>query len=165
MLLYLVRHAIAAERETAETDDFHRALTPEGIKKMRHSAEVLRRLKVSISEIWSSPLVRARQTAELLAAEFDPAPRIEHLSALEPDAPPADALSQLSRRASQTNIAFVGHEPFMGECAAYLLTARMGGLVEFKKGGVCCFEVDDPGPPCRARLHWLLTPKIMSLMS
>lgn len=167
MLLYLVRHAIAQDRGamTAPADDGLRELTPAGIKKMRHHARVLKKLGMSVGEIWTSPLVRAKHTADLLAAGLGCAAPIRLVEALAPDGSSRDLLVELRKCAHDAGIALVGHEPYMSEFAAELLSARRTEVAEFKKGGAACFEIDEFGPPPRARLQWLLTPKVMGLMS
>ena len=75
MLLYLVRHAIAIPRGAPGiSSDASRELTPEGIRRMRQNARALVQLDVVIEEVWTSPLIRARQTADLLAEELIPRP-------------------------------------------------------------------------------------------
>src|SRR5258706_7668086 len=72
--LYLVRHGVAEERGDAWPDDAKRPLTDEGISRMRKVTRGLAELGVSLDLILTSPLVRARQTAEILAAGLHPAP-------------------------------------------------------------------------------------------
>ena len=74
--LYLVRHGLAEERGDAWPDDTKRPLTDEGISRMRKGARGLARLGLSVEVVLTSPLVRARQTAEILAAALDPRPSL-----------------------------------------------------------------------------------------
>ena len=165
MRLYLIRHAIAEERVPGgEGDDFDRALTPEGMRKMRRHVKALVKLGAIPGEIWSSPLVRARQTAEILAAGLGGSAKVRLVDALRPDQSPGDVLPQLGRSAHDS-VALVGHEPLLGELAARLLSGRRTDVVEFKKGGAACFEVEEPKPPIHGRLLWLLTPKAMAEMA
>jgi len=82
--LYLVRHAIAAERGDEWPDDSKRPLTETGINRFKEAVEGLAWLDVDIDEIFTSPLVRARQTADLLAAALHPRPTVKVLDALAP---------------------------------------------------------------------------------
>lgn len=165
MQLYLVRHAIAVDRDDAgvQSDDA-RPLTPEGVKKMRRNAKALRRLEAPIEAVWTSPLVRAAQTAEILAAEFSISSRLRTLEALRPDGSFEAITTELRLCADSPGIALVGHEPFLGEFTSYLLTGSRAAEVEFKKGGVACLEIADFGDPLRARLRWLLTPRQMGAL-
>ena len=87
--LYLVRHAIAAERGDEWPDDTKRPLTERGISRFKEAVGGLKRLDVAIDEIFTSPLVRARQTADLLAAGVDGKPTVKMLDALAPGHTPA----------------------------------------------------------------------------
>ena len=82
--LYLVRHAIAAERGPKYPDDKLRPLTPDGTKKFKQSVPALMELGVVIDFVLTSPLVRARETAQLLAAGLKPKPAIAEVEALAP---------------------------------------------------------------------------------
>jgi phosphohistidine phosphatase len=73
--LYLVRHAIAADRGSEWPDDNKRPLTERGINRFKEAVKGLRHLDVQIDEIFTSPLVRARQTADLLAAGIEASPQ------------------------------------------------------------------------------------------
>src|SRR5262245_32597368 len=147
MLLYLIRHAIAEERGPgAEGDDFNRVLTPEGVRKMRRHVKALHKLGAIPGEIWSSPLVRARQTAEILSAGLGGSASVRLVNALRPNQSPGDVLAQLGR-SGHDSVALVGHEPLMGELAAQLLASRRTDVIEFKKGSAACFEVEEPRPP------------------
>lgn len=158
--LFLLRHAIAAERGPNYPDDRERPLTTEGITRFKLAVEGLKRLDVKIELVLTSPLVRASHTAELLAASIGGKPRIETLEALAPDGRMTqvlDAVAKFSKRAR--HIALVGHEPDLGELAARLLRAR--GTIEFKKGAVCCLELDGAMPAGPGTLRWLLPPRAL----
>ena len=157
--LYLVRHAIAAERGEEWPDDTKRPLTEHGISRFREGAKGLRALDVKIDEIFSSPLVRAKQTAELLAATLDPKPTLKPLDALAPGHTAAAAMTQLARLAKRRRIALVGHEPDLGELAAYLLGTQRPLL--FKKGGICRIDVQGLTSKRAGSLIWFLPPKVL----
>ena len=117
-------------------------------------------MDVVIDFVLPSPLVRARETAQLLAARLKPKPAIAEIDALAPGGRHqaiVEAIKSHSKR--HRRLALVGHEPDLGELAARLLGAR--GQVEFKKGGVCLIEVDGATPGGPGTLRWLLTPKAL----
>ncbi|HUE86568.1 MAG TPA: phosphohistidine phosphatase SixA [Vicinamibacterales bacterium] len=158
--LFLVRHAIAAERGPNYPDDRERPLTDEGITRFKTAVEGLKSLDVKIELVLTSPLVRASHTAELLAASIGGKPRIEPLEALAPGGrltQVLDAVAKFAKRAR--HIALVGHEPDLGELAARLLRAR--GTIEFKKGAVCCLELDGAMPAGPGTLRWLIPPRAL----
>jgi len=162
--LYLVRHAIAAERGPKYPDDRLRPLTVAGSKKFAASVPGLVEMGVAIDFVLTSPLVRARETAQLLAAGLKPKPAITEIEALAPGGRPQaiiEAIKTHGRR--HRRLALVGHEPDLGELAARLLGAR--GMVEFKKGGVCLIDVDGATPGGPGTLRWMLTPKALRALA
>lgn len=166
MLVYLIRHAIAVDRDESNPQaDADRALTSDGIKKMRRVAKALRKLDITLSAVWTSPLVRAVQTAEILAAELGISSRLRTLDALRPDGSFEAVTAELRLNADSPGIALVGHEPYLGEFASFLLTGSRAADIEFKKGGVAEFEISDFGDPLRARLCWLLAPRHFNRMN
>src|SRR5512142_104906 len=150
--LYFVRHAIAEERGDAYPDDTKRPLTPKGMTRFRKTARGLGALDVAIEHILTSPLVRARQTADILAAETSGKPTIEETDALAPGASYAQLTVALEACGRYSSIALVGHEPTLGEMVGRLLGMR--GPVEFKKGAVCRVDVDTLPPAAPGRLRW-----------
>ena len=157
--LYLIRHGLAEERGDAWPDDTKRPLTDEGLSRMRRVARGLVRLGVSLEVVLSSPLVRARQTAEIVASGLDPRPSLVNVDSLAPDGTYAAVVADLEKQARKTRIALVGHEPAIGELAARLIGSRHP--IEFKKGAVCRIDVDDLPPAGPGDLRWMLTPKIL----
>jgi phosphohistidine phosphatase len=157
--LYFVRHGLAAERGDAWPDDTKRPLTEEGMSRLRKAVRGLAHLGVSVEVVLSSPLVRARQTAELVAGGLDPRPSLVNVDSLAPDGTYAAVVADLEKHARKTRIALVGHEPMMGELAARLIGSRHP--IEFKKGGVCRIDVEDLPPAGPGDLRWMLTPKIL----
>ena len=157
--LYLVRHGLAEERGEAWPDDTKRPLTDEGISRMRKAARGLARLGVSVEVVLTSPLVRARQTAEILAGALDPRPSLVNVDSLAPDGAYASVVADLEKHARKTRLALVGHEPMIGEFAARILGSRHP--IEFKKGAVCRIDIDDLPPAGPGDLRWMLTPKIL----
>ena len=94
--LYFVRHGVAEDRGDAWPDDTKRPLTDEGMSRMRKAARGLARIGVSIDVVLTSPLVRARQTAELLAAGLDPRPSLVNVDSLAPDGTYAAVVADLA---------------------------------------------------------------------
>src|ERR1044071_6657483 len=107
--LYIVRHAIAAERGEEWPDDTKRPLTETGITRFKEAVEGLAWMDVDIDEIFTSPLVRARQTAELLAHGLGNKMSVKTLDALAPGHTPRQVMNDLSRSAKRHRIALVGH--------------------------------------------------------
>jgi phosphohistidine phosphatase len=157
--LYLVRHAIAAERGEDWPDDDKRPLTARGVSRFKDAVSGLARLDVVVDEIFTSPLVRAKQTAEILAAGLGGKPSVKVLDALAPGHTPGSVLAQLSRAAKRRRIALVGHEPGLGELAAHLIGA--GRALPFRKGAVCRIDVESLTSRRAGALHWFVSPKVL----
>jgi phosphohistidine phosphatase len=158
--LYVVRHAIAEERGEKFPDDSLRPLSGKGIERFQKVARGLRALEVSLDRILTSPLVRSRQTADILAAELDGRPNVVEVRALVPDASYDDLIVALEACRGLSSIAIVGHEPSIGKIAARL--AGMRAPLEFKKGAVCRVDVDTLPPAGPGALRWFATPKILA---
>jgi phosphohistidine phosphatase len=156
---FLVRHAIAATRGDEWPDDDERPLTHGGAARMRRVVAGLRALDVKVDVVVTSPLVRAVETAELLAAGLKPVPSLQVLPALAPGGTPAKVAEALAAVEAKRGLAVVGHEPGLGELAAWLIGARTP--LRFKKGGVC--RIDLSGPPAgrTAQIVWFATPKML----
>src|SRR2546428_3640454 len=119
--IYLIRHGLAEERGDSWPDDAKRPLTDEGISRMRKSVRGLVRLGVTCDVVLTSPLVRARQTAEIVAAGLSPRPPLVSADSLAPEGSFAAVIADLEKQARRTCIALVGHEPNIGELAARLI--------------------------------------------
>lgn len=160
--LYLVRHAVAAERGEEWPDDAKRPLTADGVAKFRRAVQGLAEMGVEVNRILSSPLVRARQTADLLARAFDKNPLVGETSALAPGGS-YDAVVRAVSGCREPAIALVGHEPAIGRLAARLIDAS--APLEFRKGGICRIDFDVWPPPPPGRLRWFITPKILERLA
>ena len=157
--LYLVRHAIAAERGEEWPDDTKRPLTETGITRFKEVVEGLVWFGVEIDEIFTSPLVRARQTATLLASGLANKATVKTLEALAPDYAPRAVMNELSRVAKRRRIALVGHEPGLGALAAHLIGAPRP--LPFKKGAVCMITVQGLTSRRPGELTWFIPPKVL----
>ena len=155
MRLYFVRHGIA---EDLADSDFARELTPRGRRRVLQSAEVMRRLNLRPQRICSSPRLRARQTAEIIAAALD---RPVTLSDEVNFGFDLDDVSSLTRDlGSRGEIMFVGHNPDMS-----LLVHQMTGVnVSMKKGGLARVDVMDGAAPL-GELVWLIAPKVFDAIA
>ncbi|HKE84636.1 MAG TPA: phosphohistidine phosphatase SixA [Vicinamibacterales bacterium] len=157
--IYIVRHGIAAERGEAWPDDSKRPLTTRGVHRFRDSIGGLKWLDFAVDEIFSSPLVRAKQTAELLAAGIQGGVTVKILEALAPGHAPAVLMAQLAKSAKRQRVALVGHEPDLGGLAAHLIGASHP--LAFKKGGMCRIDIGALSARRTGSLVWFVTPKVL----
>jgi phosphohistidine phosphatase len=156
--IYLVRHAIAEERGDRWPDDDLRPLTEEGIEKFSAAARGFVQFETPPDRILTSPLVRARQTAELLAAAIKPHPPVVELEEMSPGHSPAAVLTQVRKLGDWERLALVGHEPDLGYLAAHLVSANHP--LPFKKGGMCRIDIVW-GRPLQGTMVWFLPPKAL----
>jgi phosphohistidine phosphatase len=157
--IYVIRHGLAEERGDAWPDDTKRPLSEDGVSAMRKSARGLARLGVGIDVVLTSTLVRAKQTAELVAGGLNPRPPVTTAESLAPGGTYQEIIADLEKQTRRKRIAIVGHEPGIGEFAARLIGSRHP--IEFKKGAVCRIDVDSIPPSGPGDLRWLLPPKIL----
>jgi phosphohistidine phosphatase len=158
--LYLIRHGLAVERGENFPDDTKRPLTPRGIQRLRQEGKALAALDVTFDVMLTSPLVRARQTAEALAATFREPPPIVNSQALAPGGTHNGIIDELAGQSHRRKkIAIIGHEPGLGELAARLLGLRKP--LAFKKGAVCRIDVSALPLTGPGELKWFLTPRIL----
>jgi|SRR5215207_2862691 phosphohistidine phosphatase len=167
MNLYIVRHAIAVDEGTPGYEsDSERPLTDKGRKKMRQIAKGLRNVGVEFDLILSSPYVRARETAEILADIFKMKKKIVYSDNLIPSGNPELLVGEIKEEYSVDSIAMVGHEPHLSTLVGLLTAERAKIDITLKKGGVCYLTADDlHHNDHRATLEWLLTPGILTKIS
>jgi phosphohistidine phosphatase len=157
--LYIVRHAIAADRGPEWPDDDKRPLTDRGIDRFKEGVAGLAWLGVQLDIVLTSPLIRARQTAEYLCAGLPEQPAVETVDALAPGHTSLEVMEQIARAAgSAATIAIVGHEPELGELTGWLIGTKRA--VPLKKGGVCRLDMDSLTSRY-ATLAWHLPPKVL----
>ena len=158
MEIYLIRHAIAEDRENWDEPDELRPLTKEGEKKMRRVAQGLRALDPEFTHLYSSSLTRARQTAEIVRKALK-LEDIHETETLTPDAAPQEILSVLNELPANAVVGLVGHEPHMSSLLGFMLTGQRGNFAVFKKGGIACLEVTHPVESGKATLRWMMEPR------
>lgn len=160
MRLLVIRHAAAMDKEKfARTgrSDSERPLTTDGRKEMARVARGLRALVPSLDILSPSLLLRARETAEVVARAYcmdvSPATR-----ALDPEARPSAFVRWLAKHSRTDTVAVVGHEPHLGMLVTWLLTGATESHIEMRKGGACLLDFDATPKRGSALLEWLMTP-------
>ena len=151
MDLFLIRHA-KAQDGALYGDDTERPLTADGRRAALDVGESLARHAIKLDAIWSSPLVRAVETAELVAVALGYASGLEITRALAPEARSAEAIDLLEQEARE-RVALVGHEPSIGNLLSKLL--GKSGLA-MSKGAVVRLSWQPKGP---AKVIWVIKPK------
>jgi len=161
MMVYLVRHGIA-EDVSATGDDESRRLTAQGRGRMQKAAAGLRRMGIRPATVLTSPLVRAAETAAIIAAAFPGLPAPRDFPALAPAVPPMETIAALRVFGRYRELLLVGHQPNLGHVAAVLLTGSPDGLIlELKKGACAALELSGFVARAGAVLRWLLPPRAL----
>lgn len=155
-LIVVVRHAIAEEAQAAQPDAL-RPLSAKGKEKMSRGARGLKNIFPDADAIAHSPLLRARQTAEILASCY-PGASLREVAVLAPGKG-AVAINQWLQHQPVSRLILVGHEPDLSRWLCALLSGRRKSFVELGKGSACMVEI--PSPEDNARLEWLLTPRLL----
>ena len=165
MNIHLLRHGIAAALgQENNFRDEQRALTPEGVEKMRQTAQGLKRLQVGFDMIASSPLIRARQTAEIVAEALKFRPPLDEWDELVPEGAVDAVLRRLHEFHECKSVLLVGHQPSIGCIASFLVFGDARVSLPFKKGAVFCVQANGP-PPWAGELLWMLPSRMLRHMA
>lgn len=161
MMLYLVRHAWAGHFGDPEwPDDFQRPLSEKGAKRFSSVLEKLTAREFSPELVATSPLVRCRQTAELIAQHVEPTPELVELDELQPGSELESLVEWTAKRSEEVDsIVWVGHAPDVGRMAAALI--GQAGWIRLAKGAVCAIRFYDTPELGGGELRWLVTAKIL----
>ena len=153
--LIIVRHG-EAEPKVDNVADKDRKLVKKGVKQMRRVANFLDLMNFKLDRVFSSPYLRAYQSAEVILEELEEDLKIETLRELEPDQDVSTLIEKLKElNTAEMTILLVGHEPHLST----FIKSITGGDVELKKGGVAVVEFDPSAS--KGKLTMLLTQKIL----
>lgn len=161
MDIIVIRHGIALDAATAHgmgLSDAERPLTAHGERATRAAAMGLRALlaDMPVDDILTSPLLRARQTAALLAPYLDDAP-VDQADVLAPPVDMSALDGWLHTHFGERRVVLVGHEPDLATWVSWSLTRKRDRLLAFKRAGAALLEF--PGAPegGTGTLRWLVT--------
>jgi phosphohistidine phosphatase len=156
--LYLIRHADAlALGERGVTEDAERPLSEKGEDQANVAAKALQKRGIELDRLYTSPLLRARQTADILVKTWSAgALAVEACDALEPGSKPRK-LSRFLLKQQGERVGLVGHMPHLAELAAWLIGSKKAQL-DIAKSGVVCLHCGEATGKGLAELQWLVTP-------
>ena len=166
MNLFILRHGIAVEPGMpGYENDAERPLIPKGRRQLHKITTAMRALDLRFDVILSSPLVRARQTAEIVAVDLKAKQRLAIADELKPNGDANKLAKKINALKPQPeNILLVGHEPGLSQLISLFVTGGENGGFILKKGGLAKLEVEKLRAGQCAALAWLLTPAQMKLM-
>ena len=167
MNLFLLRHGIAVEHGTPGYErDADRPLTPKGERRLGRIADAMDAMGLKFDLILSSPYVRARQTAEIVADALGLKKKLDFSESLTPDGDARALIAALNKlEPKPENVLLVSHEPFLSDLISTLTSGDAHVAIDFKKGGLCKLEVETLRHGRCATLAWLVTPRQMGLMA
>lgn len=148
---------------TVVDEDSERPLTREGRAEIQKIAKALKAIGLQTNRICTSPLRRARETAEI-AAKILKIPTLEEWDELKPDGNKAALYRKLAKLEQNSRLILVGHEPYLTSMIGEIIGATNARVV-LKKGGVGKVRITSFTPRISGELRWLLVPKIITSMS
>ena len=161
MELYFLRHGRAEDPGSrGVSDDFSRALTKKGIEELHAEADGLERLGVQPDVVLTSPLVRARQTAEVVAKRLGVKKEPIETELLAPGCDLEKVRKLVEHHAKRERILLVGHEPDFSAIVGELIGGGAAS-VEMKKAGLAMIRVDRSVRAGGGVLRWLLPPRVL----
>ncbi|MDD1715164.1 MAG: phosphohistidine phosphatase SixA [Methanoregulaceae archaeon] len=161
MDLYILRHGKAGRRDGSSTDDRKRPLTAKGRKEMEEIALWIASSGIEPDWIATSPLVRARETAEIVARTLGLMDRLEEWEELAFGPGPEAILGKLSAKGPDTRGMVVGHEPLLSETIAILISSDGSARIALAKGGLAKIREVQFDPSPSGELEWLVPPKFI----
>jgi len=164
MKLYILRHGDAAEHGDPHYKENERPLTPKGIQRTKQLAHALREMEVSFDVILTSPLTRARQTAEIVARGVRPQTKVQFSDYLTPSGSMEKLVEEINMiRPIPEDVLLVGHEPYLSCFISLLCVGGTDLPVRMKKGALCRLEVEGLSCGRCAIIEWLLQPRLIGL--
>lgn len=166
MNIYFLRHGIAVDRGTPGYDnDADRPLTPKGEQRLWRIAKAMDQMELSFDLILSSPHLRARRTAGIVAEALKLKKRLAFSDDLTPNGNPRALIEHLDKiKPAPEAVLLVGHEPYLSALISTLVAGNSGLAIDLKKGGLCKLEIETLRYGRCATLAWLLTPRQMEGM-
>lgn len=159
MKLYVLRHGEAAEHGDPRYRESERPLTPKGVQRTKQLAHMLREKEVSFDRIFSSPLTRTRQTAEIVARRMEM--DFECTDALTPSGSMKSLIEQIDMlRPMPGSVLLVGHEPYLSGLISLLCIGGPDLPIRLKKGTLVRLEAERLTCGRCATLEWILTPRL-----
>ena len=158
MKLTIIRHAIAVPAGAEGISDEERPLTKKGKRRFLKAARGLAQVCGRPDVLLTSPLPRARETADIAAEAWGGPPPTTEAALAHGSAD--DIIAMLARYSGGQRVVMVGHEPTVSTVLARLLGSPAGERFAFRKGGAA--HVDVPGAPAEGgRLEWFMRPKLL----
>jgi phosphohistidine phosphatase len=162
--LYIIRHGLAGTAIKEKTKDDKRPLKKKGKEQIKVISKSLKKQKIDFDLILTSPLLRAKETADIVREHCGKGKEVITTKHLSPESSYNNLIKYLNSLKAK-KVALVGHEPFLSGFTSYCLTKNKNLLINLKKGGVLMLEVDKTIKPGKCTLSWLMEPKQLKNIS
>lgn len=161
MDIFILRHGDANSSSKKITDDSKRTLTETGIKEIENVSRLFAEFDIEISHIFSSPLNRAKQTAEIILKNQKKTKLVEIVE-LKPEGVPSEVLKRIIKQAGAT-ILVIGHNPLLIDIINHITNTekQIADGLALKTGGLAKIKITAMEPQLHGHLEWLLTPKLI----
>jgi len=165
MELFILRHAEAGKSLSTQTRDAERSLTAEGKEELEDVARSLSRLKIKPDHIVSSPLKRARETADGVAKALKQRGKVEIWDELKPEGSKQELYKRLSKLKQESTVLCIGHEPYLTQAINEIMGHQGASKMVLRKCGLARVSIKAFNPKMDGELRWLLTPRLLKRMS
>ena len=160
MELYLLRHGKAQEHATTISGDAKRQLTEAGKKELEVIAKAIKNLEIEVDDIFSSPLIRAKQTAEIVKKHLKNNKKsIKIWNELKPEIDIENTIAKLSSLKPESSVLLVGHEPHLTSLIAVMISDYSSLDILLKKGGLVHIRCNVTKNTVSGSLRSIMTPK------
>jgi phosphohistidine phosphatase len=159
--LYILRHGEAGQRMSVASRDADRSLTVSGKKEVEDIARALDELDLGLDHILTSPLNRAKETAEIVSRILKLDGKLEESQELKPESARLELYRKLEKLKQDATVLLVGHEPYLSTMIGEITTGSPSSRIVLKKGGLARVHINSFAPKVSGELRWLLTPKLL----
>jgi phosphohistidine phosphatase len=162
--LFILRHGDAGRSISPSSRDSERPLTQVGRERIESVAGSLIESEVEFCKVLTSPLRRARETAEIVAKAMDISELVEKVNYLKPEGNKEELFRVLARIKPDDSVLIVGHSPYLNTLIGDIIAGNPNSHIALKKGGMAKVEVKGFSPRISGELKWLLTPRQLRRM-
>jgi phosphohistidine phosphatase len=164
MELFILRHGEAGKRSSTSREDSKRSLTESGKKEIEEISKGLNSLEIQLDYIFTSPLLRSKQTAQIVLKNLKCKNQIQELDELKPEGNKLQLYNKLSTLKKDSSVLLVGHEPYLSEMIGEAVS-NGSSRINLKKAGLVRIKTTSFLPKIQGELRWLLVPKHMKKMT
>ncbi len=161
MNIFFLRHGEAGKRVAVPSKDLDRSLTESGKTEIAKIARSIKRLDVELDKIVTSPLPRARETAEIVTKFQKKSGKVELWDELRPEGNRTELFQRLAKLRQDSELLIVGHEPYLSTAIGDLISGNSSARIVLKKGGLARVDMTSFHPKPSGELRWLLSPKLL----